>query len=79
MSRVPRQRGHAIPSGKCNFANLMPLMHIIFGTYHEPEDMPETYGIPEKVSHNYLAQMVSPFLPKAVTTRFSAKRGLDTE
>jgi len=33
------------PSGKCNFANLTHLMDIIFGTYYEPEEKLEEYGI----------------------------------
>jgi sterol desaturase/sphingolipid hydroxylase (fatty acid hydroxylase superfamily) len=50
-------------SGKCNFANLMPIMDVIFGTYHEPEEMPETYGVPDEISHNYFAQLAEPFRP----------------
>ena len=50
-------------SGKVNFANLMPLMDVIFGTYHDPEEKPEKYGIPEDVSHNYVVQIVSPLIP----------------
>ncbi len=54
----------------CNFANLMPLMDLIFGTYHDPRDQaPEEYGIQEKVSHNYFVQMVSPLLPERLSRR----------
>lgn len=56
-------------SGKCNFANLMPIMDVIFGTYHEPEEKPEEYGIPEKISHNYFVQMVSPLIPNFLKKR----------
>ncbi len=49
-------------SGKCNFANLSPLMDIIFGTYHDPGKEPETYGIPQKVSHNYFRQLFDPLI-----------------
>ena len=53
-------------SGKCNFANLMPLMVIIFGTYYELKEKPEEYGIPEKISHNYVVQMNSPLIPDSL-------------
>ena len=49
-------------SGKCNFANLMPVMDLLFGTFHAPRDAePRTYGVPEKIGHNYFVQLVEPF------------------
>lgn len=61
---------HSVEKGNdCNYANLMPLMDLIFGAYHEPKEMPATYGISEKVSHNYFAQLATPLLP-----RFLAKK-----
>lgn len=56
-------------SGKCNFANLMPLMDIIFGTYYDPKEKPEKYGVPDKISHNYVVQMVSPLIPDFLKKR----------
>lgn len=50
-------------SGKCNFANLSPLMDIIFGTYYDPGKEPEEYGIPQKVNRSYAAQIIEPLLP----------------
>ncbi|MCM8532724.1 MAG: sterol desaturase family protein [Lentisphaeraceae bacterium] len=50
-------------SGKCNFANLMPLMDLLFGTYYDPAEKPEEYGVPEKLSHNYIIQIISPLVP----------------
>lgn len=44
-----------------NFANLSPLMDIVFGTYHDPRTMPSEYGIADPVPHGWLAQMVEPF------------------
>ncbi|MBE2212581.1 MAG: sterol desaturase family protein [Opitutaceae bacterium] len=69
---------HAVGKGNdCNFANLMPLMDVIFGTYHEPREMPERYGTTEKVSHNYFAQLAAPFLPQ-VARRESGRRPRET-
>lgn len=48
-------------NGSCNFANLMPLMDIIFGTYYHPKDYPKEYGIPEKIPHGYWQQILMPF------------------
>ncbi|MEZ4221989.1 MAG: sterol desaturase family protein [Polyangiaceae bacterium] len=46
--------------GNVNFANLMPLMDLLFGTYHEPAQEPRRYGIAEAVPRNYLAQLLFP-------------------
>lgn len=48
----------------CNYANLMPVMDLIFGTYYEPKEMPGKYGLKEPVEHNYFKQLVTPLLPK---------------
>ena len=32
----------------CNFANLSPLMDLMFGTYYDPGKEPEEYGIQER-------------------------------
>lgn len=47
-----------------NFANLNPLMDLLFGTYYDPGEMPRRYGIHERVSHNYFAQLVGPLVPR---------------
>jgi hypothetical protein len=52
----------------------MPVMDLIFGTYYEPKEMPEKYGISERVSHNYFAQIVSPLIPDRFKRRRSPKR-----
>lgn len=49
--------------GRVNFANLSPLMDLLFGTYHDPGHMPARYGIEDDRSHAYLPQLVSPLLP----------------
>jgi sterol desaturase/sphingolipid hydroxylase (fatty acid hydroxylase superfamily) len=44
-----------------NYANISPLMDILFGTYrHEPTEPPEL-GLAEPVPRSYLGQMLHPF------------------
>ncbi len=47
-----------------NYANLSPLMDILFGTYRCPDHEPEQFGIHEPTPDNYAAFMVTPLLPK---------------
>lgn len=47
--------------GHCNYANLSPLMDIIFGTYYSPEENASVFGIREEVSRGYLAQILESF------------------
>lgn len=44
-----------------NYANISPLMDIVFGTYRCPDHEPEAFGIRERISRNYLGQMLHPF------------------
>ena len=48
----------------CNFANLSPLMDLMFGTYYDPGEEPKEYGIREEVNRGYLAQIIQPCIPK---------------
>jgi len=50
--------------GGVNFANLSPLMDLVFGTYYDPGRMPASYGIDDKVAHGYVRQLVDPLLPR---------------
>lgn len=56
-----RERG-----GRCNFANLMPLMDVIFGTYEKPGREPERLGIDEDVPRSYLGLLLDPFRRRRV-------------
>lgn len=47
-----------------NYANISPLMDIIFGTYRCPNHEPDAFGIREPISRNYIGQMLHPFLNK---------------
>jgi sterol desaturase/sphingolipid hydroxylase (fatty acid hydroxylase superfamily) len=45
-----------------NYANISPLMDVLFGTYRCPDREPESFGINEPHAKSYLGQMVQPFL-----------------
>ncbi len=47
-----------------NYANISPIMDVIFGTYRCPDHEPASFGIDEPISKNYLGQMAHPFLKK---------------
>ena len=57
-----------------NYANISPLMDIIFGTYVCPDHEPDKFGIEEKFSNNYLGQLLHPMLPKFIINKFKAKK-----
>lgn len=48
-----------------NYANISPLMDVLFGTYRCPDHEPEAVGISEPIAKGYFAQMLHPFLPRA--------------
>ncbi len=56
-----------------NYANISPLMDIIFGTYICPDKEPERFGIKEKTPDNYVGQLVEPMLPKRTWKRISKR------
>lgn len=55
---------HDLERDRGNYANLSPLMDVIFGTYTCPDHEPEAFGIKETFSTNYVGQLTEPFLPK---------------
>ena len=61
-------RGHT-----CNFANLMPVMDVIFGTFHDPGPEPEVYGVPDDVPHGYFGQLLYPLMPAAWWKRLTRR------
>lgn len=46
-----------------NYANISPLMDILFGTYRCPDHEPESFGLREPIAKSYVGQMIHPFLP----------------
>lgn len=51
--------------GKCNYANLSPIMDLIFGSYYSPKEAASKFGIQDKISHSYFRQMIDPILPQS--------------
>ncbi len=46
-----------------NYANISPLMDILFGTYRCPDHEPESFGLNEPTPATYLGHMVQPLWP----------------
>lgn len=44
-----------------NYANISPLMDLLFGTYRCPDHEPEAFGIQEPIARSYLGQLWHPF------------------
>jgi sterol desaturase/sphingolipid hydroxylase (fatty acid hydroxylase superfamily) len=55
---------HDIERDAGNYANISPLMDILFGTYVCPPEEPKAFGIKEDFPKNYLGQMLHPLLPE---------------
>lgn len=47
-----------------NYANISPIMDLLFGTYVCPDHEPAAFGVRERSPNNYLAQMIGPLLPR---------------
>jgi sterol desaturase/sphingolipid hydroxylase (fatty acid hydroxylase superfamily) len=60
--------------GRCNFANLCPLMDVLFGTFNEPDIEPAEYGISEPVPRSYLGLLAEPLLPARLCRRLFPPR-----
>lgn len=52
-----------------NYANISPLMDLLFGTYRCPDHEPEKFGIREEISATYLGQLLHPFGIRQQTSR----------
>lgn len=44
-----------------NYANLSPLMDLLFGTYRCPDREPEAFGVTEPMPRSYFGQLLHPF------------------
>jgi len=60
-----------------NYANISPLMDIMFGTYKCPDKEPEKFGIQEETPNSYLGQMIEPLLPKQIWNKVKRKTELN--
>ena len=47
-----------------NYANISPLMDILFGTYRHPGYEPEAFGVKEPMPKSYAGHLLRPLLPK---------------
>lgn len=57
---------HDIERDRGNYANISPLMDIIFGTYFSPECEPKQFGIKEPFPSTYIGQMLRPIFPNII-------------
>ena len=55
---------HAKDKNAGNYANISPLMDILFGTYHCPDHEPEHLGLHQPIANTFLGLLVKPFLPR---------------
>ncbi|HYG76932.1 MAG TPA: sterol desaturase family protein [Planctomycetota bacterium] len=62
-----------------NYANISPLMDILFGTYRCPDHEPERVGISEPIAQDYIGQMVHPFKPAPVKVRVDNPEPLNAQ
>lgn len=51
---------------RVNFANLCPLMDLLFGTYHDPRRQPDRFGIHERASGSWAGLILEPLVPRRV-------------
>ena len=57
-----------------NYANLSPLMDIIFGTYVCSPKEPDDFGINEEFPRTYVGQMTKPMLPNFIWKRITTTK-----
>ncbi len=57
-----------------NYANISPIMDILFGTYVCPDTEPKEFGIKEHFPKNYIGQMLKPILPSKIWSLFVNKK-----
>ncbi len=64
---------HDLDRDAGNYANISPLMDIIFGTYVCPDHEPEKFGIKEQFPKNYVGQLIYPMLPQFIIQKIQSK------
>ncbi len=70
---------HELERDRGNYANISPLMDVMFGTYTCPDHEPEKLGIKEEFPKHYVGQLVHPVIPKRVGDWLFRKTGVSTE
>jgi sterol desaturase/sphingolipid hydroxylase (fatty acid hydroxylase superfamily) len=56
-----------------NYANISPLMDILFGTYRCPDHEPEHFGLYEPPPRTYLGHLIRPLLPRRLARRIDVQ------
>jgi len=56
-----------------NYANISPIMDVLFGTYVCPDHEPAAFGLSEPMPRGYVAQLVHPMLPRTRKPRVTGK------
>jgi sterol desaturase/sphingolipid hydroxylase (fatty acid hydroxylase superfamily) len=64
---------HHLDRDAGNYANISPLMDILFSTYVCPDHEPEAVGIKEEFPKNYVGQMVEPIVGRSTWKRILEK------
>jgi len=62
---------HDLDRDAGNYANISPIMDVVFGTYVCPDKEPEQFGIKEEFPKNYVGQMLYPVLSEKISSKFS--------
>lgn len=57
-----------------NYANISPLIDILFGTYVCPPTEPDQFGIKEKLPSTYFGQLIKPILPDRIWNKLSTRK-----
>ena len=60
---------HSTENKNCNYANLMPIMDKLFGTYYDPGHDVDSYGIDETIPHGYIDQLYRPLTIRGLSQR----------
>jgi sterol desaturase/sphingolipid hydroxylase (fatty acid hydroxylase superfamily) len=55
---------HDLDKNRGNYANILPVMDLLFGTYYCPDIEPEKFGIKEKSPKTYFGQLIEPLFSK---------------
>jgi sterol desaturase/sphingolipid hydroxylase (fatty acid hydroxylase superfamily) len=52
-----------------NYANISPIMDVLFGTYVCPDHEPAAFGLSEPMPRGYVAQLLHPLVPRVFQRR----------
>ena len=59
-----------------NYANISPLMDLLFGTYRCPDHEPEHFGLYEPPPATYLGHLIRPLLPRRLASQIDVQPAL---